>query len=73
MSTADSPERPAGRRIGLGLKIYAGFGAGVLLMLAASTVALLSFRAVSDSQRRIIEESVPSLTAAIRAAQQSSL
>lgn len=72
MSTADSSQRPAGRRIGLGLKIYAGFGAGVLLMLAASTVALLSFRAVSDSQRRIIEESVPSLTAAIRAAQQSS-
>lgn len=72
MSEADSPKRPAGRRIGLGLKIYAGFGAGVVLMLAASTVALLSFRAVSDSQRRIIEHSVPSLTAAIRAAQQSS-
>ena len=72
MSAADSPKRPVGRRTGLGLKIYAGFGAGVLLMLAASTVALLSFRAVSDSQRRIIEESVPSLTAAIRAAQQSS-
>ena len=72
MSSADSPKRPVGRRTGLGLKIYAGFGAGVLLMLAASTVALLSFRAVSDSQRRIIEESVPSLTAAIRAAQQSS-
>ena len=72
MSQADSPKRSAGRRIGLGLKIYAGFGAGVVLMLAASTVALLSFRAVSDSQRRIIEHSVPSLTAAIRAAQQSS-
>ena len=72
MSEEDSPKRPAGRRIGLGLKIYAGFGAGVVLMLAASTVALLSFRAVSDSQRRIIEHSVPSLTAAIRAAQQSS-
>ena len=72
MADSDSPKRPAGRRTGLGLKIYAGFGAGVLLMLAASTVALLSFRAVSDSQRRIIEDSVPSLTAAIRAAQQSS-
>ena len=72
MADSDSPKRPAGRRVGLGLKIYAGFGAGVLLMLAASTVALLSFRAVSDSQRRIIEDSVPSLTAAIRAAQQSS-
>ncbi len=72
MADPDSPKRPTGRRVGLGLKIYAGFGAGVLLMLAASTVALLSFRAVSDSQRRIIEDSVPSLTAAIRAAQQSS-
>ena len=61
-----------GRRIGLGPKIHAGLGVGVTLMLAASVVALLSFRAVRDSQRRIIEESVPSLTAAIRAAQQGS-
>ncbi len=72
MRLADFAKRLGGWKIGLGLKIYAGFGAGVMLMLAASAVALLSFRAVSDSQRRIIEESVPSLTAAIRAAQQSS-
>ena len=61
-----------GWRIGLGFKIYAACGMGVILMLAASAVALLSFRAVSDSQRHIIEHSVPSLAAAIRAAQQSS-
>ncbi len=61
-----------GWRIGLGFKIYAACGVGVILMLAASAVALLSFRAVSDSQRHIIEHSVPGLAAAIRAAQQSS-
>ena len=61
-----------GRRLGLGPKIHAGLGVGVALMLVASVVALLSFRAVRDAQRRIIDESMPSLTAAIRAAQQGS-
>ena len=51
--------------------MYTAFGVGVLLMLAASVVALVSFRVVSHSQRHIIEQSVPSLVAAIRAAQQS--
>ena len=59
-------------RIGLGIKMYAAFGVGVVLMLAASTVALLSFRAISESQDQIIEHSVPGLAAAIQAVQQSS-
>jgi len=59
-------------RIGIGVKMYTAFGAGVLLMLAASAVALVAFGVVSNSQRRITEKSVPSLVAAIRAAQQSS-
>ena len=72
MSLADVFKRIESRRIGLGAKMYGAFGLGVVLMLAASAVALLSFRVVSDSQRHITEHSVPSLVAAIRAAQQSS-
>lgn len=72
MSLAHLLQRIESWRIGLGIKMYVAFGAGVLLMLAASAVALLSFRAVSDSQRQIIDHSVPSLAAANRAAQQSS-
>ena len=72
MSLADLVNRVESRRIGLGVKMYAAFGLGVLLMLAASAVALFSFGVVSDSQRHITERSVPSLVAAIRAAQQSS-
>ncbi|MDE0030124.1 MAG: ATP-binding protein [Deltaproteobacteria bacterium] len=72
MSLANLLARVESRRIGLGVKMYAAFGAGVLLMLAASVVALVSFGVVSNSQRHITERSVPSLVAAIRAAQQSS-
>ena len=72
MSFADIVKRIESRRIGLGAKMYGAFGLGVVLMLAASAVALLSFRVVSNSQRHITEQSVPSLVAAIRAAQQSS-
>lgn len=72
MSLANVLKRVESWRIGLGFKMYTAFGAGVLLMLAASVVALVSFRVVSDSQRHITEQSVPSLVAAIRAAQQSS-
>ncbi len=72
MSLANLVARVESRRIGLGVKMYAAFGAGVLLMLAASVVALVSFGVVSNSQRHITERSVPSLVAAIRAAQQSS-
>ena len=72
MSLADLVKRIESRRIGLGAKMYGAFGLGVVLMLAASAVALLSFRVVSNSQRHITEQSVPSLVAAIRAAQQSS-
>ena len=72
MSLADLVKRVESRRIGLGVKMYAAFGLGVLLMLAASVVALVSFGVVSNSQRHITERSVPSLVAAIRAAQQSS-
>ncbi len=62
----------AARRIGLGVKMYTVFGIGVLLMLTASTVALVSFGIVSRSQRNIAENSFPSLVAAMRAARQSS-
>ncbi len=72
MSLAHLLKRVESWRIGLGVKMYAVFGAGVLLMLAASAVALVSFGVVSRSQRHITEQSVPSLVAAIRAAQQSS-
>jgi len=72
VSLADLFRRVEGRRIGLGAKMYTAFGAGVLLMLAASAVALVAFRDVSNSQRYITEQSVPSLMAAIRAAQASS-
>lgn len=71
MSLADLVGRLKSGRIGLGAKMYVAFGAGVVLMLAASTVALFSFRAVSDSQRQINEHSVPGLAAAIQAAQRS--
>ena len=72
MSLARLLKRVESWRIGLGIKMYSAFGAGVLLMLAASAVALVSFGVVSRSQRHITEQSVPSLVAAIRAAQQSS-
>ena len=72
MSLAELVKRVESRRIGLGVKMYAAFGLGVLLMLAASVVALVSFGVVSNSQRHITERSVPSLVAAIRAARQSS-
>ena len=72
MSLADIFRRFENRRIGLGVKMYAAFGVGVLLMLAASAVALVAFGVVSNSQRHITEHSVPSLVAAIRAAQHSS-
>ena len=72
MSLARLLKRVESWRIGLGIKMYSAFGAGVLLMLAASAVALVSFGVVSRSQRYITEQSVPSLVAAIRAAQQSS-
>ena len=65
-------QRAGSRRIGLGVKMYAAFGLGVLLMLAASGVALVAFDVVSNSQRHITERSVPSLVVAIRAAQHSS-
>lgn len=72
MSLANLLARVESRRIGLGVKMYVAFGMGVLLMLAASAVALVSFRVVSNSQRHITQQSVPSLVSAIRAAQQSS-
>ena len=72
MSFRDLIERAEKWRISLGTKMYAAFGLGVVLMLAASAVALVSFGVVSNSQRHITEQSVPSLVAAIRAAQQSS-
>ncbi len=72
MSLPNLLKRIESWRIGLGVKMYVAFGAGVLLMLAASAVALVSFGVVSQSQRHITEQSVPSLVAAIRAAQQSS-
>ena len=72
MSLRDLIERAESWRISLGTKMYAAFGLGVVLMLAASAVALVSFRVVSNSQHHITEQSVPSLVAAIRAAQQSS-
>ena len=72
MSLANLIKRVENWRIGLGFKMYTAFAAGVVLMLAASAVALVAFRVVSNSQRHITEQSVPSLVAAIRAAQQSS-
>ena len=72
MSLASLFKRVESRRIGLGFKMYTAFAAGVVLMLAASAVALVAFRVVSNQQRHITERSVPSLVAAIRAAQQSS-
>ncbi len=72
MSLADLFRWIESRRIGLGLKMYAAFGLGVVLILVASAVALVSFGVISSSQRRITEQSVPSLVAAVRAAQQSS-
>ena len=39
MSLAELVKRVESRRIGLGVKMYAAFGLGVLLMLAASVVA----------------------------------
>ena len=72
MSLANRLERVKSRRIGLGVKMYAAFGAGLLLMLTASVAALLSFGVVNRSQRNITDYSVPSLAAAIRTAQQAS-
>ncbi|MDE0035918.1 MAG: HAMP domain-containing sensor histidine kinase [Deltaproteobacteria bacterium] len=72
MSLANLIERVKSRRIGLGVKMYAAFGAGVLLMLAASVAALLSFGVVDRSQRNVTGHSVPSLAAAVRTAQQAS-
>ncbi len=72
MSLADLFKRVENWRVGLGAQMYTAFGAGVLLMLAASAVALVAFGVVSNSQRYITEQSVPSLMAAIRAAQTSS-
>lgn len=68
---ANLRKRIHGLRIGLGVKIYTGFGTGVVLMIVASAVALVSFQFVSDSQQRIIERSVPGLATANRAAQRS--
>ncbi|MGF1593457.1 MAG: methyl-accepting chemotaxis protein [Kiloniellaceae bacterium] len=56
----------AGRRIGIGYRLFGAFGAVAFLTLAASGVAWFSFSNVGDVLQQVTGRSVPAMTEALR-------
>ena len=66
---------PLGRllalRFRLATQLYFGIAAAVSMTLIASCVGVISFNTVAESQRRVLDESVPEMTTAFAVAQTS--